>query len=167
MTTFLEEIAAQTVKDEKSLANTVYILPSKRAGTFLRKYISKTLDKTSFAPTIYSIESFVEKLSGLTFATTTHQLFVLYEAYLQTFPGEKDDFYTFTKWGEEQTAKYTEELYKTISSITTQILENPAVVCQKLSKAENQGGMSYFIVLSINQFLLYVFCTKAWIMDGI
>ncbi len=26
--------------------------------------------------------------------------------------------YTFTKWGEEQTAKYTEELYKTISSIT-------------------------------------------------
>jgi len=75
--------------------------------------------------------------------------------------------YTFTKWGEEQTAKYTEELYKTISSITTQILENPAVVCQKLSKAENQGGMSYFIVLSINQFLLYVFCTKAWIANNI
>lgn len=100
MTTFLEEIAAKTVTDEKSLANTVYILPSKRAGTFLRKHISNTLGKTSFAPTIYSIESFVEKISGLSFATTTHQLFELYKAYLQTFPGEKDDFYTFTKWAQ-------------------------------------------------------------------
>ncbi|MCG2459328.1 PD-(D/E)XK nuclease family protein [Flavobacteriaceae bacterium F89] len=100
MTTFLEEIAAKTVKDEKSLANTIYILPSKRAGTFLRNNISKTIGKTSFAPTILSIESFVEMISGLSFATTTHQLFVLYESYLQTFPGEKEDFHSFSKWAQ-------------------------------------------------------------------
>src|SRR5690606_18751842 len=71
---------------------------SKRAGTFLRKHISKTLGKTSFAPAIYSIESFVEKISGLAYASATHQLFVLYEAYLLTFQGEKEDFYSFSKW---------------------------------------------------------------------
>jgi hypothetical protein len=98
MITFLEEIAAQTVKDEKSLADTVYILPSKRAGTFLRNYISKKLGKTSFSPRIYSIETFVELISGLTYATATDQLFVLYQSYLQSFPGEKEDFFTFSKW---------------------------------------------------------------------
>src|SRR5690606_7686550 len=98
MTTFLEEIAAQTVKDEQSLADTVYILPSKRAGTFLRNHISKILGKTSFSPKIYSIETFVEMISGLAYATTTDQLFILYKAYLQSFTGEKDSFYTFSKW---------------------------------------------------------------------
>ncbi len=67
---------------------------------FLKEAISKKAGKTIFAPVVYSIEEFVEKVSGLEYATNTQQLFELYTAYLQTGDFEKETFDTFLTWGE-------------------------------------------------------------------
>ncbi len=67
---------------------------------FLRNALAKTSEKTFFAPDIYSIERFIENISGLSFATQTQQLFFLYEAYLEKTSTEQDNFYTFSKWGQ-------------------------------------------------------------------
>ncbi len=60
----------------------------------------KTANKTLFSPDIYSIETFVEKISGLSYATNTQQHFELYGAYLNTSKGEKESFSAFLKWGQ-------------------------------------------------------------------
>ncbi|MGB5820824.1 MAG: PD-(D/E)XK nuclease family protein [Saonia sp.] len=99
MQNFLEEVVEEICQKHTHIEDIVFILPSKRAGTFLRNCIAKTTKKTFFSPEIYSIESFVEKISGLTYASNTLQLFELYDTYLKTFRGEKDNFYTFSKWG--------------------------------------------------------------------
>jgi len=99
MQTFLEEVLLPIIKKEASLENYVFVLPSKRAGTFLRDSIAKNTTTTILAPEIYSIESFVEKISGLSPATHTQQFFELYRAYYNSVDGEKDNFYAFTKWG--------------------------------------------------------------------
>ena len=99
MQTFLEEVLLPIIKKEASLENYVFVLPSKRAGTFLRDSIAKNTTTTILAPEIYSIESFVEKISGLNPATHTQQFFELYRAYYNSVDGEKDNFYAFTKWG--------------------------------------------------------------------
>lgn len=100
MQSFLNQITQELWEQNDSFENLVFILPGKRAGTFLKNGISRIAQKTIFAPEIYSIESFVETISGLSYATNTQQLFELYNAYLKTGKEEKDDFYSFSKWGQ-------------------------------------------------------------------
>ena len=56
--------------------------------------------KALLAPQILSVESFVEQLSGLRYATTTKLLFSLYEAFLEQKGVEPESFYDFSKWGQ-------------------------------------------------------------------
>lgn len=100
MKSFLEEVVEEIGQKYGSFEDLIFVLPSKRAGTFLRNALAKSSEKTFFAPDIYSVEGFIEKISGLAYATQTQQLFFLYEIYLKSKPGEQDNFYTFSKWGQ-------------------------------------------------------------------
>ena len=100
MLSFIEEVVDSVKQEHGALDAIVFVLPSKRAGTFLRNAIANTTDKTLYAPEIYSIERFVEKISGLTYATNTQQLFELYATYLKSFKGKKDKFSVFSKWAQ-------------------------------------------------------------------
>ncbi len=100
MESFLEDVVEEIGEKYGTFDNLIFILPSKRAGTFLRNAMANTSEKTFFAPDIYSIERFIETISGLSFATQIQQLFFLYEASLEKTSTEQDNFYTFTKWGQ-------------------------------------------------------------------
>ena len=67
---------------------------------FLKNYLARTVGKTIFSPEVHSIESFVENISGLTTANNTQLLFELYSTYILHAKSEKDNFYTFSKWGQ-------------------------------------------------------------------
>ena len=99
MVTFLQETLAHLAKTYSTFADITFILPSKRAGGFLMHELKNTVTKTQFAPTIYSIEEFIEHLSGLSIIDHTELLFKSYEAYLKTdsIP-EKDNFETYASW---------------------------------------------------------------------
>lgn len=100
MKSFLEEVLEEVYQKYGSLEEIVFVLPSKRAGTFLRNSIAKTTIQVSFAPEIYSIETFIERIANLGYANNTEQLFHLYESYLKTVNGEPENFYAFSKWGQ-------------------------------------------------------------------
>jgi len=100
MRSFLEEVVSEVIHEYDSLDDVIFVLPSKRAGTFLRNAIAATTKKTAFAPQIYSIEEFIEKVSGLVYASNTHQLFQLYTTYIKNTVTEKDNFFAFSKWGQ-------------------------------------------------------------------
>ena len=99
MQTFLEETISAINKEYPDMASLTLILPSKRAGGFLKNYLRKTATTTSFAPIIISIEEFIEELSDLKIIDSTELLFKSYEIYLTTNSSqEKDDFETYTSW---------------------------------------------------------------------
>ena len=100
MQSFLEEVIDKVTREYDSLEDLIFVLPSKRAGTFLKNTIAKSSRKTAFAPEIYSIESFIEKVSRLGYVSNTQQLFELYNAYLKNTPKDEDNFFTFSKWGQ-------------------------------------------------------------------
>lgn len=100
MQSFLEEVVDHLTKESHSLEDTVFILPSKRAGTFLINALANNSQKTFFSPEVYSIEGFVEKISGVSYANNTRQLFELYGVYQKTSKGEVDNFFAFSKWGQ-------------------------------------------------------------------
>ena len=99
MISFLESVIKEVRNEHTDYKNLVFVLPSKRSGFFLKNYMAKITTKTQLAPEIYSIETFVENISGLKYASNTEQLFELYNTYLKHDKEEKDNFYTFSKWG--------------------------------------------------------------------
>ena len=65
-TTFLSQTANYIYTTYKDmLADICIIMPSNRGMIYLKKYLSDEIGKTFFPPDFYSIEQFMQKISGL------------------------------------------------------------------------------------------------------
>ncbi|GLB48270.1 PD-(D/E)XK nuclease family protein [Neptunitalea lumnitzerae] len=100
MKSFLKEVVSNILETHENVENITFILPSKRAGVFLKDAFLKQFKKTGFAPQFVSIESFIENISGLKYANNIQLLFELYTTYLSIEKNEPEDFYSFSKWGQ-------------------------------------------------------------------
>ncbi|MGB5315224.1 MAG: PD-(D/E)XK nuclease family protein [Robiginitalea sp.] len=100
MITFLESVLEDYDGWRKTPEQCIFVLPSKRAGSFLKNLLVQKTEDTSFAPRILSIESFVEEISGLQYASTIRLMFDLYAAYSAEEGFKKDSFYEFSRWGQ-------------------------------------------------------------------
>jgi len=99
MKPFLEKIADRLLrKFPTSMEGTAVVLPSKRAVVFLKHYLSHKIDKPIFLPEFYSIEEFIEHLSGLQVLDNISLQFRLYQTYLKYPPQKTDSFDDFLKW---------------------------------------------------------------------
>lgn len=107
MRTFLEEVLADVNQHFTALDKLIFVLPSKRAGTFLKNSIVTQTQQTAFLPTIYSIEDFVAHVSGISYASATEQLFSLYNAYCNVTE-TPESFQSFTQWGQTMLSDFNE-----------------------------------------------------------
>jgi len=105
---FIEQVLFEVWDREQDLENIVFVLPSRRAGTFLKNSIASHTRRSIFAPRIYSIEQFIEQIAGLTKATMPEQLFCLYQAHLDISGTEKEPFHEFSKWARVLLADFDE-----------------------------------------------------------
>lgn len=99
MSSFLDSVLDMLPDWETDPAAHVFVLPSKRAGFFLKNLMAQRAQKAMLSPEIWSIEDFIERISGLRYAQEPHLLFRLYEAYLDQEGLEKESFDDFIKWG--------------------------------------------------------------------
>ncbi|MCK0178888.1 PD-(D/E)XK nuclease family protein [Flavobacteriaceae bacterium S0862] len=101
MSSFINDVLKDLEKKEVNLSKVTFILPSKRAGVFLRHEIASNVSKTIFAPTLISIEEFVEELSQLKKISNTELLFEFYNIYKTQTPKEQTEvFESFSKWAQ-------------------------------------------------------------------
>jgi ATP-dependent helicase/nuclease subunit B len=101
MTSFIYDVLIDLKKKEVNISQLTFILPSKRAGIFLKNELSKTYSKTSFSPNILSIEEFVEELSQLKQLSNIELLFEFYAVYIRVSSKENiDAFDAFSKWAQ-------------------------------------------------------------------
>ncbi|WP_452220130.1 PD-(D/E)XK nuclease family protein [Lacinutrix salivirga] len=101
MTSFIHDVLSKLFKEHHSLSQFTFILPSRRAGLFLKHTISEIIATTEFAPKIISIEEFVEDLSNLKAITNNELLFKFYSVYLNLTPkNSQEPFEVFSKWAQ-------------------------------------------------------------------
>ncbi len=101
MTSFIYDVLKNLKKKEVNISQLTFILPSKRAGIFLKNELSKTYSKTFFSPHILSIEEFIEELSQLKQLSNIELLFEFYNVYLRISSKEDiDSFDAFSKWAQ-------------------------------------------------------------------
>ncbi|WP_318343793.1 PD-(D/E)XK nuclease family protein [Flagellimonas baculiformis] len=99
-TTFLEHVLDDLEKKQLDIASCTFVLPSKRSGTFLKKHISKRLNRSVFSPQTLSIQEFIEALTGLSQSSNVNLLFNLYAVYKEADINQHEDFSSFIKWGQ-------------------------------------------------------------------
>ncbi|WP_422106488.1 PD-(D/E)XK nuclease family protein [Winogradskyella sp.] len=101
MSSFIKTVLLDLQQKGLNLEDLYFILPSQRAGVFLKHHLSQIIDKPIFAPHILSIETFVEELSGLQSLSNTDLLFWLYKSYLShTKREDQDPFESFASWAQ-------------------------------------------------------------------
>lgn len=101
MTTFIYDVLKDLLNNNENLSKLTFILPSKRAGLFLKHQLSKVTNTTIFSPQIISIEEFIEDLSKLKTISNTELLFEFYNAYTELTKKENtESFETFSKWAQ-------------------------------------------------------------------
>ena len=101
MTTFIFDVLNDLKEKHINLTETTFILPSKRAGLFLKHQLHKFIQKPVFSPKILSIEEFVEDLSQLKKIANTELLFQFYNSYKKLTPKQEvESFESFSKWGQ-------------------------------------------------------------------
>ncbi len=99
MQTYLNTIVQDVLAKTHNLSNYTFILPSKRAGVFLKDEFKSSLMQTTILPKIISIEEFIKELSTINSIDTTTLLFEFYHIYKQnTPPKEIDSFDQFSTW---------------------------------------------------------------------
>jgi len=101
MTSFLSQILQELLKQHPNISHFTFVLPSKRAGAFLRKEISHLVEKPVFSPNVLSIEEFTENVSQLKTIDSVTTLFEFYAVYKECTPADQtEDFENFSNWAQ-------------------------------------------------------------------
>jgi ATP-dependent helicase/nuclease subunit B len=100
MNSFLDKIAAYLINNFAEETDRICIvLPNRRAGLFLKKYIANHTRKIIWAPQIYSLEDFIISLSGFKIIDPVYLQFEFYNVYKNIEGSNAQSFEEFIKWG--------------------------------------------------------------------
>ncbi len=89
------------------IENCTFIIPNKRASNILKSELSKIYEPPFFAPTILSIEEFIEEVSEISTLSELELLCILYNEYCNLFE-DKDEFDVFSKWAKSLLGDFNE-----------------------------------------------------------
>lgn len=143
---FLKQVASELIaKHQDDLAHLWIVVPGKRAGLFLRKYLAEALGKPIFAPQIFTLPDFVSRLSDKSTSTKLDLLLELYSTYKAIKGDTAEPFDVFSKWGTtalqdfadiEQSLVSPTTLFKDLRDIKE--IENWSFHQQELSDSQKQ-----------------------------
>ncbi len=98
MITFLDGLADDLLKKHGGdISQLCLVFPTRRAGLYFKKTFAAKLNVPVWAPAVFSIEDFVERLSTYQIADQLDLIFELYSVYKKYFPVESFD--RFYPWG--------------------------------------------------------------------
>jgi len=102
MKTFIEETLDTLLSNpDFNFEKTTFILPSKRAGSFLKEKIKSKVHTTIFMPEVLSTEDFIAQITQLIPLDNTGSIFELYQTYVQTIDKEhQETFDSFYAWAQ-------------------------------------------------------------------
>lgn len=99
MNPFLKETAQKILDSTHDLQNLVLVLPNRRAGLFMTRYMGELIDRPVWMPEVKTIEQVFYGLAGQSPADELTLIFELYELYAQ-IQQDPEDFDRFYFWGE-------------------------------------------------------------------
>ncbi|KAF0201314.1 MAG: hypothetical protein FD170_2773 [Bacteroidetes bacterium] len=123
---FLESLAEHILSKYQGEGNRLcVVMPNRRAGLFLRQYLSPADDKPIWAPAIFSVEDFVAHVSSFAIPDPLVQMSALYKAHCEINGTKSLPFDDFIGWSKGLIRDFEE---------TDQYLIDPASLYGHLSE---------------------------------
>ncbi|MCC7303294.1 MAG: PD-(D/E)XK nuclease family protein [Bacteroidia bacterium] len=99
MTSFLEKVAAEILSGKYGKPEELcVVLPSRRAGLYLKKLLGTMHGRILLSPEIYAIEDLISELFPGRITGHSESLFLLYRSYLKITPSDPEAFDAFCRW---------------------------------------------------------------------
>lgn len=99
MTAFLQQVARKLIAEHgTALRDVAVVLPSQRAGLYLRKWLAEEAGSPLWSPQVFTIGTFMEERSGLRSLAVEELLFEGYEAYRSVEGANAQVFGEFLQW---------------------------------------------------------------------
>ena len=99
MNSFLEKVLVDLEKNQIETTTAIYVVPSRRVGVFLSRYIAQRLEQPIFLPKIYSVEEYIEELAEVEIVNDLDLLPLFYKAYKSIEKEDNlDSFDEFIGW---------------------------------------------------------------------
>lgn len=109
MTHFLDRTAEYLVKTYGSeLSDIAVVLPNRRAGLFLRRFMAVHAGKACWSPLVFSVEDFITGISGLHEAESLALLFELYAVHKEVEGEQAQPFEEFIHWAPQLLSDFNE-----------------------------------------------------------
>jgi ATP-dependent helicase/nuclease subunit B len=109
MTHFLDRTASFLVQTfGADLPDIVVVLPNRRAGLFLRRFMAAHAGKACWSPLIFSVEDFIAEIGGLHEAEPLALLFELYAVHKEVEGGQAQPFEEFLHWAPQLLSDFNE-----------------------------------------------------------
>lgn len=106
---FLQQVArAMLQMHGTALKDVAVVLPSQRAGLYLRKWLAEEAGRSLWSPQVFTLASFMEELSGLRPLATEELLFEGYAAYRAVEGEQAQALGEFLQWGGTMLADISE-----------------------------------------------------------
>ena len=103
MQVFLEKVISHIISGNlKSLDKCCFVVPNRRTGLYLKKFLSENLKQTIFSPNFFTIEEFAMEISGLEVSDNLTLLSFLYQSYKESLSYDNTTshpFDEFIAWG--------------------------------------------------------------------
>lgn len=98
MKSFISKVVEAILQKNIPLTQLTIVLPSHRAGLFVRESFKEQIESTTFLPRIISIEEFIAEISEVQLANNIHLMFEFYTIYKLNCKKEPDSFDQFYEW---------------------------------------------------------------------
>jgi len=102
MKPFLYEVAQDIINKQYNLNTTCIVLPNKRTGSFFKKYYGELIQKSSWSPNIFTIDSLFKKFTHINSPDKLTLIIILYDIAKKVFnQSENKEYfanYTFDKF---------------------------------------------------------------------
>ncbi|WP_298954731.1 PD-(D/E)XK nuclease family protein [uncultured Nonlabens sp.] len=99
MNSFLEKVLTDLGNKNIDVMTATYVVPSRRVGIFLSRYLAQRIEQPVFLPIIYSVTEYIEKLSQVEIVNDLDLLPLFYKAYKSVeTENNVDSFDEFMGW---------------------------------------------------------------------
>ncbi len=99
MAAFLEEIMDDILEKHPGQTGDICIVtPNRRAGLFLRKYLAERVTEPIWAPDIFSIEDFINRMTGYEICDKLHLMLEFYDVYSDIEKEQAEEADSFFSW---------------------------------------------------------------------
>ena len=108
MKPFLKQLVDTVITEHEDISLVTLVVPTQRSGVYIKKYLTESITKTTWSPTIITIDDFIKHNCRLNALDNIELLFLFYELYLEIEGKEADSFLHFSKWAPTLLADFNE-----------------------------------------------------------